>query len=203
MAAMSFTLRTPAHGSLTVGYRLAAPRRHPTFATDKPAHPALSALTSSSSSLQGIVQASLPSALASFVSSHCALHLNLAEKVLAPAACGSTRTAIAEAHTAVSVAIGYRLAAPHRHPIDFSLRLPNAQSSLFRASGTLSAVNRLVLHSHSLQTQCFAAGASRVVGGVSLPEVLHYARRTPSASPPFEHSPTSPQSRHKCRLCRE
>ena len=132
MAAMSFTLRTPAHGSLTVGYRLAAPRRHPTFATDKPAHPALSALTSSSSSLQGIVQASLPSALASFVSSHCALHLNLAEKVLAPAACGSTRTAIAEAHTAVSVAIGYRLAAPHRHPIDFSLRLPNAQSSLFR-----------------------------------------------------------------------
>ena len=132
MAAMSLTLRTPAHGSLTVGYRLAAPRRHPTFVTDKPAHPALSALTSSSSSLQGIVQASLPSALASFVSSHCALHLNLAEKVLAPAACGSTRTAIAEAHTAVSVAIGYRLAAPHRHPIDFSLRLPNAQSSLFR-----------------------------------------------------------------------
>lgn len=63
---------------------------------------------------------------------------------------------------------------------------------LCRASGTLSAVNRLVLHSHSLQAQCFAAGASRVVGGVSLPEVLHYARRTPSASPPFEHSPTSP-----------
>ena len=74
---------------------------------------------------------------------------------------------------------------------------------LCRARGTLSAVNRLVLHSHSLQAQCFAAGASRVVGGVSLPEVLHYARRTPSASPPFEHSPTSPQSRHKCRLCRE
>lgn len=63
---------------------------------------------------------------------HCALHLNPAEKVLAPAAYGSTRTAIAEAHTAVSVAIGYRLAAPHRHPIGFSLRLPNAQSSLFR-----------------------------------------------------------------------
>ena len=61
---------------------------------------------------------------------------------------------------------------------------------LCRAGGTLSAVNRLVLHSHSLQAQCFAAGASRVVGGVSLPEVLHYARRTPSASPPFEHSLT-------------
>lgn len=68
----------------------------------------------------------------SFGHSHCALHLNPAEKVLAPAACGSTRTAIAEAHTAASVAIGYRLAAPHRNPIGFSLRLPNAQSSLFR-----------------------------------------------------------------------
>ena len=63
---------------------------------------------------------------------HYALRLNPAEKVLAPAACGSSRTAIAEAHTAVSGAIGYRLAEPHRHPIGFSLRLPNAQSSLFR-----------------------------------------------------------------------
>ena len=34
--------------------------------------------------------------------------------------------------------------------------------------------------------------ASRVVGGVSLPEVLHYAHRSPCSSPPFEHSPTSP-----------
>lgn len=67
----------------------------------------------------------------SFGHYHCALRLNPAEKVLTPAACGSTRTAIAEAHTAVSVAIGYRLTAPRRHPIDFSLRLPNAQSSLF------------------------------------------------------------------------
>lgn len=95
----------------------------------------------------------------SFGHFHCALHLNPAEKVLAPAACGSTRMAIAEAHTAVSVAIGYRLAALRRHPIGFSLRLPNAQSSLFRnacagPSGTLSTVNRLVLHSHSLQAQC-------------------------------------------------
>ena len=37
---MSCSFRTSAHGSLTVGYRLATPRRHPTFATDKPAHPA-------------------------------------------------------------------------------------------------------------------------------------------------------------------
>ena len=34
--------------------------------------------------------------------------------------------------------------------------------------------------------------ASRVVGGVSLPEVLHSAHRSPCSSPPFEHSPTSP-----------
>ena len=41
IAAMGLSFRTSAHGSLTVGYRLAAPRRHPTFATAKPAHPAL------------------------------------------------------------------------------------------------------------------------------------------------------------------
>ncbi|MBQ9217313.1 MAG: hypothetical protein IJ160_03945 [Muribaculaceae bacterium] len=33
---------------------------------------------------------------------------------------------------------------------------------------------------------------SGIVGGVSLPEVLHYARRTQCFSPPNEHSPTSP-----------
>lgn len=126
--------------------------------------------------------------------------------MLAPAACGSTRTAIAEAHTAVSVAIGYRLAAPHRHPIGFSLRLPNAQSSLFR-----NACAGPVAHSPPSIGWFFipipckpnALAALGVVGGVSLPEVLHYAHRTPSASPPFEHSPTSPNSRHKCRLYRE
>ena len=42
---MSWPLRTSAHGSLTVGYRLAEPRRHPTFATDKPTHQALSVIT--------------------------------------------------------------------------------------------------------------------------------------------------------------
>ena len=45
MSAMSWPLRTSAHGSLTVGYRLAEPRRHPTFATDKPTHQALSVIT--------------------------------------------------------------------------------------------------------------------------------------------------------------
>ena len=34
--------------------------------------------------------------------------------------------------------------------------------------------------------------AARVVGGVSLPEVLHYAPRSPCSSPPIEHTPTSP-----------
>ena len=33
---------------------------------------------------------------------------------------------------------------------------------------------------------------SGIVGGVSLPEVLHYARRTQCFLPPNEHSPTSP-----------
>ena len=34
--------------------------------------------------------------------------------------------------------------------------------------------------------------ASRVIGGVSLPEVLHCAHRSLCFSPPIEHSPTSP-----------
>ena len=33
---------------------------------------------------------------------------------------------------------------------------------------------------------------SGIVGGVSLSEVLNYARRTQCFSPPIEHSPTSP-----------
>ena len=37
-----------------------------------------------------------------------------------------------------------------------------------------------------------ALAALGVVGSVSLPEVLYYARRTSSASPPFEQPPTSP-----------
>lgn len=36
--------------------------------------------------------------------------------------------------------------------------------------------------------------ASRVVGGLRLPEVLHYAHRPPCFSPPIEHTPTSPES---------
>ena len=35
---------------------------------------------------------------------------------------------------------------------------------------------------------------SEVVGGVSLPEVLHFAHRTLCFSPPIEHTPTSPKS---------
>ena len=37
-----------------------------------------------------------------------------------------------------------------------------------------------------------ALAALGVVGGLSLPEVLHYATCTLSFSPPFEHLPTSP-----------
>ncbi len=159
MAGMGWSLRTSAHGSLTVGYRGGKPLRHPTFATDKPAHPALSALTSSSSSLQGIVQASLPSALALFVSFHCALHLNPVEKVLCAfgwwlgtdGVCGS----------AYGILRCNRVSACCAAPTPDRLFTASAQCSvkpvpqrLCRASGTLSAVNRLVLHSHSLQAQC-------------------------------------------------
>lgn len=79
-----------------------------------------------------------------------------------------------------------------------SLLKPNAQQvvlqRLMAYHGTLNAFNRLVLHSRPLQARRFAAAASRVVGGLHLPEVLHYATCTPSSSPPFEHLPASPLS---------
>lgn len=40
---------------------------------------------------------------------------------------------------------------------------------------------------------------SGIVGGVSLSEVLHYARRTQCLSPPNEHSPTSPNHEIKAQ----
>ncbi|MBO4870546.1 MAG: hypothetical protein J5565_01015 [Muribaculaceae bacterium] len=77
-----------------------------------------------------------------------------------------------------------------------SLLKPNAQQvvlqRLMAYHGTLNAFNRLVLHSRPLQARCFAAAASRVVGGLRLLGVLHYATCTPSSSPPFEHLPASP-----------
>ena len=59
-------------------------------------------------------------------------------------------------------------------------------------------------HTLSLQSSCssfpfpespmLCRSASRVVGGLRLPEVLHYAHRSLCLSPPIEHKPTSPIS---------
>lgn len=93
-----------------------------------------------------------------FGHSHCALHLNPVEKVLCAfgwwlgtnGVCGS----------AYGILRCNLVSAPQvpLTPDWRSLHKPNAQSGavlqrLCRASGTLSAVNRLVLHSHSLQAQ--------------------------------------------------
>lgn len=103
---------------------------------------------------------------------------------------------VAEAHTAAYVAIGCRCGEASRYPIGFYYVCPMLSQgcSATPVSGQWHTLRRQSAGSSFpfLQAQCFAAGASRVVGGVSLPEVLHYAHRTPSASPPFEHSPTSP-----------
>ena len=183
LSAMSLPLRTSAHGSLTVVYRLAAPRRHPSFATDKPAHPALSVI---------------PIAPCTSIRRRKCLRLRLVAR-------HGRRLRKRIRQPPLQSGIGLLRRTDTRLAFHYVCPMLSQACSATPVPGqcTLSAVNRLVLHSHSLQAQCFAAGASRVVGGMSLPEVLHYAHRTPSASPPFEHSPTSPQSRHKCRLCRE
>lgn len=172
LSAMSCPLRTSAHGSLTVGYRLASPRRHPTFATAKPTHPALSVI---------------PIAPCTSIRRRKCLRLRLVAR-------HGRRYRKRIRQPTLQSGIGLLRRTDTRLAFTTSAQcsVKPVPQRLCRASGTLSAVNRLALHSHSLQAQCFAAGASSVVGGVSLPEVLHYARRTPSASPPFEHSPTSP-----------
>ena len=65
--------------------------------------------------------------------------------------------------------------------------------------GHTQCSNRLVLHYRSLQAQCSRL-RSGIVGGVSLSEVLHYARRTQCFSPPNEHSPTSPNHEITCKV---
>ena len=106
---------------------------------------------------------------------------------------------VAGAHTAFSATSGIGLLR-RADTRCFTLQKPNAQSlpvlqRLMAHYCTLNAFNRLVLHSRSLQARCF--DKSRGVGGLRLPEVLHYATCTPSSSPPFEHLPTSPQSQNQ------
>ena len=57
---------------------------------------------------------------------------------------------------------------------------------------TLNAVNRLVAPLPLFASPVLSL-RSGIVGGVSLSEVLHYARRTQCFSPPNEHTPTSPK----------
>ena len=57
---------------------------------------------------------------------------------------------------------------------------------------TLNAVNRLVAALPLFASPVLSL-RSEVVGGVSIPEILHFAHRTLCFSPPIEHTPTSPQ----------
>ena len=138
------------------------------FSTDKPAHPAIPVTTI---------------APCASISHRKCLRLRLWLAIYG----------VAGAHTAFSATsgIGFTSSADTRC---LTLLKPNAQQvvlqRLMALHCTLNAFNRLVLHSRSLQARCF--DKSRVVGGLRLPEVLHYATCTPSTSPPFGHLPTSP-----------
>lgn len=106
----------------------------------------------------------------------------------------SLLTAVAQAHTAFSVTLG--IGAPSRTDTRCrSLHKPNAQSGLLsNAYGSARAHSMLQSSCAPLPLSASPVLSLRsgVVGGVSLPEVLHYARRTQCLSPPNEHSLTSP-----------
>ena len=102
-------------------------------------------------------------------------------------------TAFARAHTALyaTSGIGSTSCADTRC---FPLRKPHAQQVLVQRLwqvGTHSCAS-IVWCFISLPTSPMLLLRSEVVGGVSRPEVLHFARRTLCFSPPIEHTPTSP-----------
>ena len=138
------------------------------FSTDKPAHPAIPVT---------------PIAPCTSISHRKCLRLRLWLAIYG----------VAGAHTAFSATSGIGLLR-RADTRCFPLLKPNAQQvvlqRLMAPHCTLNDFNRLVLHFVPCKPDALPQ-ASRVVGGLRLPEVLHYATCTPSTSPPFEHLPTS------------
>ena len=152
----------------SVGYRGDKPLRHPTLATYN------------------------PHAFGFAGRYHCALRLIPTSKVLVPAAlarylrrCRSAYGSLrcnrvsARADTRLTVTM------PAQCSVNACPATPNGSPAHTQCS------NRLVASLPLLASPVLSL-RSEVVGGVSLPEVLHFAHRTLCFSPPIEHTPTSP-----------
>ena len=171
-AAMGFPLRTPAHGSLHRSGIEATSRfdtRH-----SPPAIPTHSACWS----------LPLRTAPHSDIESACAygfgsLSTALQERIrLAPLQSGIGSTSCADTRLTVTM--------PAQCSVVACPATPNGSPAHTQCS------NRLVAPLPLLASPVLSL-RSEVVGGVSLPEVLHFAHRTLCFSPPIEHTPTSPQ----------
>ena len=171
-AAMGFPLRTPADGSLHRSGIEAASRfdtRHspPT----------------------------IPTHSASAGRYHCALRLIPTSKVLVPTALARYLRRCRSAYGSLRC---NRVSAPQvaLTPDWRPLFKPNAQSVVCPATPNGSPAHTQCSNRLVAPLPLFASPVlslrSEVVGGVSLPEVLHFAHRTLCFSPPIEHTPTSP-----------
>ena len=166
---MGWSLRTPAHGSLHRSGIEAASRfdtRHspPT----------------------------IPTHSASAGRYHCALRLIPTSKVLAPTAMARYLRRCRSAYgllrcNRVSACADTRLTVtmPAQCSVNACPATPNGSPAHTQCS------NRLVAPLPLFASPVLSL-RSEVVGGVSLPEVLHFAHRTLCFSPPIEHTPTSP-----------
>ena len=152
----------------SVGYRGDKPLRHPTLATYN------------------------PHAFGFAGRYHCALRLNPSSKVLVPAALARYLRRCRSAYGSlrcnrVSACADTRLAVTMQAQCSVKAcpATPNGSQAHTQCSNRLVAP--LPLLASPVLSLC-----SEVVGGVSLPEVLHFAHRTLCFSPPIEHTPTSP-----------
>lgn len=126
---------------------------------------------------------------------HCALRLNQSSKVLAPAALARYLRRCANAYgflryNRVSACFAALT------PDCFTLRKPNARQvvaqRLMAPHCTLNAFNRLVLHSRSLQAQCFAALRQGLSAGCAYPKsctmpLARQAHHRPLNTSPHRH----------------
>ena len=168
MAAMSFTLRTPDHCFSRVSRRQAAST--PDFATAKPAHSALIGRY------------------------HCEPRLIPTSKVPRLRLLCLSIDGVTEAHQVCLVTSG--IGTTSRTDTRCFSTMPDTMldRSFRNAYGSARAHSMLQSSCATLPLPASPVLSLRsgIVGGVSLSEVLHYARRTQCFSPPIEHSPTSP-----------
>ena len=173
MAAMGFPFRTPADGLLPL--RVSRRQAVSTPSTGPPINPRIRLLP---------VTHIAPCAS---ISVRKCEHLRFSTLLL---------TAFARVHTALYATSGIGSQAALT-PDDFRYESPMLNKISCNAYGKSA-------HTLSLQSSgssfpfptspMLCRSAPRVVGGLRLPEVLHYAHRPLCLSPPIEHTPASPES---------